>query len=221
MRAFLLACVLALQMSLAFAEWEGVVEEVVSGDTLKVNYEGGLYYVRLYGVEAPKLGQPYGMMAKNATSKLVLGRSVDVRRVYADGNTDVAIVYVHDQYSIQAYLTGAGLAWVHGAVCREDICARWQSMESQARNASYGLWASANPIPPWNWKAMQTVKKKPVVRKRKKPARKRRRIVVRQIQAEKPVENAAVQPEASKAQTPQSVSPVVPKPVPATMPSAS
>ncbi len=211
MRAFLLACFLALQMPVAFAEWAGVVEEVVSGDTLKVNYEGGLYYVRLYGVEAPKLSQPYGMMAKEATSNLVLGRSVDVHRVYADGNVDVAIVYVHDQYSVQAYLAGAGLAWVHNAACQEDICVRWQSMETQARDAEHGLWASANPIPPWNWKASQTVKKKPVVRK-KKPVRKPvRRIAVRRVQAEKPVENAA-QPATPEVQAPP-VPTFVPKPV--------
>ncbi|MBR6000969.1 MAG: nuclease, partial [Oxalobacter sp.] len=68
MRAFLVACFLALQMPFAFADWEGVVEEVVSGDTMKVNYEGGLYYVRLYGVASPKLSQPYGAAAKEAVS---------------------------------------------------------------------------------------------------------------------------------------------------------
>ena len=212
MRAFLLACFLALQMPMAFAEWSGVVEEVVSGDTLKVNYEGGLYYVRLYGVEAPKLNQPYGGAAKEATSNLVLGRSVDVNRIYADGNVDVAIVYVHDQYSVQAYLTGAGLAWVHNAACKEDICVRWQSMETQARDAEYGLWASANPVPPWNWKTTQAVKKKTVVRKKKKPVRRpMRRAAARQVQAEKTVD--AVQPETPQVQTTSPAPAFVPKPV--------
>ncbi|MBO4790148.1 MAG: thermonuclease family protein [Oxalobacter sp.] len=178
MRAFLVACFLALQMPFAFADWEGVVEEVVSGDTMKVNYEGGLYYVRLYGVASPKLSQPYGAAAKEAVSNLVLGRSVDVHRMYADGNTDVAIVYVHDQYSVQAHLAGAGLAWVHSGSCTDEICTSWQSMQQQARDASYGLWASANPVAPWNWKVQPTVKKKPVVVKKKKPAK---RIVRRRV----------------------------------------
>ncbi len=213
MRSVLLACFLVLQMPLAFAEWEGVVEEVVSGDTLKVNYEGGLYNVRLYGVAAPKLSQPYGAAAKEATSNLVLGRSVDVHRLYADGNTDVAIVYIHDQYSIQAYLTGAGLAWVHNGACKEDICVRWQSMETQARDASHGLWASANPVPPWNWKTSQTVKKKPVVRKKKKPVRKpvKRRIMTRTAQPEKSLET--VENPSAVQKTPAPVESSVPKPV--------
>ena len=216
MRAFLLACFLALQMPMAFAEWSGVVEEVVSGDTLKVNYEGGLYYVRLYGVAAPKLSQPYGAAAKEATSNLVLGRSVDVNRIYADGNVDVAIVNVHDQYSVQAYLTGAGLAWVHNAACNEDICVRWQSMETQALDAGYGLWASANPVPPWNWKATTAVKKKPVVRKKKKPVRKplKRRTAVRQEQPEKTVETVVDLPEKQQPATPVPASSPAPKPVP-------
>lgn len=219
MRAFLLACFLALQMPIAFAGWSGVVEEVVSGDTLKVNYEGGLYNVRLYGVEAPKLNQPYGVTAREATSNLTLGRSVDVHRVYADGNTDVAIVYVHDQFSIQAYLTGAGLAWVYQAVCKYESCANWQSMQAQAKDAEHGLWASANPVPPWNWKASQTVKKKPVVRKKKPIKKLTKRSVVRQVQADKPIENAVIHPEMPKVQSQQSASPAVPafipKPVPA------
>ncbi len=201
MRAFLLACFLALQMPLAFAEWSGVVEEVVSGDTLKVNYEGGLYHVRLYGVAAPKLNQPYGLAAKHATSNLVLGRSVDVHRMYADGNTDVAVVYIHDQYSIQAYLTGAGLAWVHPATCKDDICARWQSMETQAQEASHGLWAGSNPVPPWHW-GVKTLaaKKKPVVRKTRKPVRKPvKRMVSNQEQQDKTMENTVNPPEMQKA----------------------
>ena len=200
-------------MPLAFAEWEGVVEEVVSGDTLKVNYEGGLYNVRLYGVEAPKLSQPYGVAAKDATSNLVLGRSVDVHRIYADGNTDVAIVYIHDQYSIQAYLTGAGLAWVHSADCREDICVRWQSMETQAREAEQGLWASANPVPPWNWKTAPAVKKKPVIRRKKKVGRRKpvRWKIASTVQSEKTVETAVNPPEVQK--TPVPVESSAPEPV--------
>lgn len=212
MRAFLLACFLALQMPIAFAGWSGVVEEVVSGDTLKVNYEGGLYNVRLYGVEAPKLNQPYGVMAREATSNLTLGRSVDVHRVYADGNTDVAIVYVHDQFSIQAYLTGAGLAWVHQAVCKYESCANWQSMQAQAKDAEHGLWASANPVPPWNWKASQTVKKKPVVRKKKPIKKPVKQVVARQtVQTDHVAEPAAGTLEIQKTQLPASSSPA-PKP---------
>ncbi len=178
MKSMLMACFLALQMPFAFAEWSGVVEQVVSGDTIKVNYEGHLYSVKLYGVAAPKLNQPYGTAAKEATRNLVLGRSVTVNRIYADGATDVGVVYVHDQYSVQAYLAGSGLAWVQNSACSYEYCAKWQSMENQARNAGRGLWSRSNPIPPWNWGAKTQGAKKKIapkyMKKSVKKAKKRR-----------------------------------------------
>lgn len=175
MKSFLMTCFLAVQMPLALANWQGTVEQVVTGDTLKVNYQGGLYNVRLYGVAAPKANQSYGPSAREATSKVVLGRTVDIERIYADGNTDVAIVYIHDQYSVQSYLAGSGLAWVNGNQCTLEVCSKWQSMQDQARDAERGLWSEANPVPPWNYGRTKVVRKKSVKPKAKKPVQKVRK----------------------------------------------
>ena len=187
-----MTCFLALQMPLAFADWHGVVERVLSGDTIMVNYQGGLYNVRLYGVATPKNGQSYGPTAREATSRVVMGRDVDVQRIYADGNTDVAIVYIHDQYSLQSYLTGSGLAWVNESNCSYDVCSNWLSMQEQARDAERGLWSEANPIAPWNWRSAVKTKKKAhkpkVVHKQKK-----RHYAHRKVTGENPSAEAAVQ----------------------------
>ena len=176
MKSFLMTCFLAVQMPLALANWQGVVEQVVSGDTLRVHYQGGLYDVRLSGVATPKINQSYGPSDKDATSKVILGRSVDVERIYADGNTDVAIVYIHDQYSVQSYLAGSGLAWVNGRQCTVEVCSKWQTMQDQARSAQRGLWADANPVPPWNWGVRSKLVKKKVNRqKAKKPVMRARK----------------------------------------------
>ncbi len=162
-------------MPLALANWQGTVEQVVTGDTLRVNYQGGLYNVRLYGVAAPKANQSYGPSAREATSKVVLGRTVDIERIYADGNTDVAIVYIHDQYSVQSYLAGSGLAWVNGNQCTLEVCSKWQSMQDQARDAERGLWSDANPVPPWNYGRSKVAKKKPLKPKAKRTVHKARK----------------------------------------------
>lgn len=196
MKSFLMTCFLAVQMPLAFANWQGVVEQVVTGDTYRVNYQGGLYDVRLYGVAAPKGNQSYGLSARLAASKVILGRSVDIERIYADGNTDVAIVYIHDQYSVQSYLTGSGLAWVNGRQCTLDVCSKWQTMQDQSRDAQRGLWSEANPVPPWNWgaRARSVVKKKVHRQKVKKPVLKVRKRVAAQKVAKvaAPVQDTAV-----------------------------
>ncbi len=199
MKSFLMTCFLAVQMPLALANWQGTVEQVVTGDTLKVNYQGGLYNVRLYGVAAPKANQSYGPSAREATSKVVLGRTVDIERIYADGNTDVAIVYIHDQYSVQSYLAGSGLAWVNGNQCTLEVCSKWQSMQDQARDAERGLWSEANPVPPWNYGRTKVVRKKSVKPKAKKPVQKVRKQSIQHDGAQPPagasVENRGAMPE--------------------------
>ena len=46
--------------------WPGVVLSVHDGDTLRVrNEQGRVINIRLWGVDAPELGQPYGKASRN------------------------------------------------------------------------------------------------------------------------------------------------------------
>ena len=57
--------------------WQGVVDQVVDGDSLKIRHESGrVYNVQLYGVRTPQLSQPSGLEAKEAARKLVEGKAV-------------------------------------------------------------------------------------------------------------------------------------------------
>lgn len=186
MRSFLLFCVLVFQVPFALA-WQGVVDQVVDGDTLKVRHESGkVYNVQLYGVRTPWLSQPGGPEAKDASRKLVGGKSVNVQvvNVNPDGTT-VGVVAINDQYSLQAFLVGSGMAWVYDGHCDLKMCTQWNAMEQQARTAERGLWKDPNPVAPWKWRAgskKTTAAKKKTVVKRKRPVKRR-----------KPVAKAAVQ----------------------------
>lgn len=176
-RSWVLFCLLAVQAPLALA-WQGVVTQVIDGDSLKIRHESGrIYDVRLYGVDSPELAQKSGPEARAAAKKLVEDRAVDVQVVNVDPNgTTIAVVAINDQYSLQAFLVGSGMAWVYEGHCDLRICAQWQSMEKQAKGAGRGLWADSHPVPPWKWREQRHATKKAAP---KKPVVKKRRVVKR------------------------------------------
>ncbi len=169
MRSFLLFCVLIFQVPFALA-WQGVVDQVIDGDSLKVRHESGrVYNVQLYGVRAPQLSQP--------ARKIVEGKSVNVQVINVNpGGSTVAVVAINDQYSLQAFLVGSGMAWVYDGHCDLKMCTQWNAMEQQARTAGRGLWKDPNPVAPWKWRAgskKTTAAKKKAAVKRKKPIKRK------------------------------------------------
>ena len=199
MRSLLLFCLLAVQIPFAFA-WQGVVDHVVDGDTLKVRHENGkIYTVELYGVRSPKLSQPFGTEAKRAAGKLVEGKSVGIRAINVNPNgTTVGVVAINDQYSLQAFLVGSGMAWVYDGHCDLKMCTRWNAMEKQARTAGRGLWKDDNPVAPWKWhvgsRKTDAAKTKTPVR-RKKTA-KRKKTLAKPVEQDKTAADIAVDEQA-------------------------
>lgn len=54
---------------------------------------------------------------------------------------------------VNEIMVRAGLAWVYDQYCAdEDICADLRQAETEARTARRGLWAQADPTPPWVWR---------------------------------------------------------------------
>ena len=179
-KSLLLFCLLVMQAPFALA-WQGVVDRVISGDSLKIRHDSNhIYDVRLYGVDSPELTQTNGLAARDAAKKLVEGKSVDVQVINIDPNGEaIAVVYINDQYSLQAFLVGSGWAWVYDGHCDLKICKQWQSMETQAKAASRGLWIDPHPVAPWKWREQRYATgkaapvKQPAVKKRKTAKRKK------------------------------------------------
>lgn len=97
--------------------WQGVVDQVVDGDSLKIRHESGrVYNVQLYGVRTPQLSQPSGLEAKEAARKLVEGKSVNVQVINVNPNgSTVAVIAINDQYQSSGisrrFRYGMGLRW--------------------------------------------------------------------------------------------------------------
>lgn len=123
------------------------------GDSLRIRQpDGRAVAVRLYGVDCPELGQPYGDAARDLTGRLV-GQMVEVQPTGGRSwRRTVAVIVLPDGGTLQAALVGAGLAWVDGRFCSRPECDDWRQAQAQAREARRGLWADEGAVPPWIWR---------------------------------------------------------------------
>lgn len=120
------------------------VREVLDGDTLDVDAGGVRLRVRLFGVDAPEIGEPCAAEAAARLAALA-GDAVrlraDVRQEDRFGR-ELRYVYTADGGSIDATLIAEGLAvaWRDDGALRDDLVA----LEQEARAARRGcLWEDA------------------------------------------------------------------------------
>jgi len=152
---FLLLC-LALGVPATPAHaYPARVVEVTDGDsiTIETPHGGDRVKVRLHGIDAPELDQPYGQAVKEFVVSAVLFKEVLVRHTRQDTDRDgrvVAVVDIAGLGNLQGMLLEAGLAWVWPKYCRD--CKDWEAMQAAAKSQKRGLWADENPVPPWRWR---------------------------------------------------------------------
>jgi len=132
--------------------WSGEVVGVADGDTITALNNGKRERIRLYGIDTPEKRQAFGKKAKQFTSSMVFGKTVEVKIKDIDryGRT-VGLVYVDGQ-SLNEALVKVGYAWVYRRYCKEDFCKDWLSFEGVARDGKIGLWSEPNPLPPWDFR---------------------------------------------------------------------
>lgn len=134
-------------------DFTGKVVNVLDGDTIDVQWEGGRERIRLNGIDAPEKGQDFGRRAKEFTDNLVYGKDVRVETIGTDkyGRT-IGDVFLSDGTQLNKELVGGGLAWWY---CRHSSNQELKLLEIEAREAKRGLWKDPVPIPPWVYRKLQ------------------------------------------------------------------
>jgi len=137
------------------AQFTGRVITVADGDTITVlTSDKRQVKIRLYGVDCPEYGQPFGARAKQATLDAAHRKKVTVQPMDTDnyGRT-VAIVIMPGGRSLNEHLVREGMAWVYTRYCtQEEICGPLRKLEQAAKGQRRGLWADRAPLPPWEWR---------------------------------------------------------------------
>jgi len=136
----------------AEAVLNGRVDKVLDGDSVVVRQGDRRYEIRLWGVDCPEYGQPYGAEAREESTRLLAGRSVRVEVKSRDKYGRYVGVMHLGGMNVNEQLIRRGAAWVYSRYCRERICTTWKGLEERARDGRVGLWAQKRPIQPWRWR---------------------------------------------------------------------
>ena len=125
------------------------VLRVKDGDSLVVDSGGYQVDVRLAGIDAPESRQPSGDEARSVLSSLVAGKEIELRLVGGDAYRRVVAHILVDGIDVNAEMVRRGLAWVPRDY---DPPPHLLRREDEARASGVGLWAEAEPTPPWVWR---------------------------------------------------------------------
>jgi endonuclease YncB( thermonuclease family) len=140
----------------------GRVVRVSDGDTLVIlrpgNSQSG---VRLSGIAAPEINQPYGRQSRDNLTGLVAGKFVVVDDTRRDpsGRIEGKVLLGNQDMNLEQIQTG--LAWYDpsaASVLSETDRELYAAAEAEARAAGRGLWADPHPVPPWEWRILERKK---------------------------------------------------------------
>ena len=156
---FILGCLLPAFPALA---WEGMVRAVHDGDTVTLAPGGACnssLSIRLYGIDAPELGQAGGPESREALARILPPESlVEVVPLGQDRYNRVVALLIRKGKNVNARMLESGHAWLFKRYCRAKFCREWARMEKSARSARRGLWADEAAVPPWQWRKQRRVK---------------------------------------------------------------
>lgn len=125
------------------------VVSVHDGDTITCLENKVQHKIRLNGIDAPELKQAHGNDAKKFASAMVFSKRVRIVVQDIDRYKRLVGDVVLGEKRLNYEVVRAGWAWHYTQYSKDPNLA---TLEKQARAAKKGLWASANPVAPWDWR---------------------------------------------------------------------
>lgn len=131
----------------------GTVTAVHDGDTLTLSTASTTEHVRLQGIDAPELAQPFGDAARQSLSQQSLNQTVRVAYAQRDRyDRLLGQIFTADCTDVNQQMLDAGMAWFYTAYACELESARrsrYEAAEAQAHAQRRGLWSQSQPMAPW------------------------------------------------------------------------
>lgn len=134
------------------AQLEGTCVGVSDGDSFHLELPGGeRVRVRLFGIDAPEREQEYALQARKMLGRLIYSKVIRVEVMDIDKyGRYVGKVYAGARY-VNRYMLKRGMAWLYCHYAgRDELLV---SAEASARVAGRGIWASASPLRPRNFRS--------------------------------------------------------------------
>ena len=134
------------------------VVSVHDGDTvLCIDDDKSQHKVRLFGIDAPEIGQAFGTKSRDKLAEIVKGRTVEVEAHGEDRYGRTLARLEAAGKDVNREMVKAGLAWHYARYSDDSTLA---AAQRDARSAKRGLWADKKPVPPWEWRATERDRKK-------------------------------------------------------------
>lgn len=152
----ILLLVALLGASPAFATtFTARVVRVKDGDSIVVERHDvkRISEVRLAGIDAPELAQPWGIQARSGLRRIVLGKDVTVEVTDRDRyGRLVGKVWLGKAY-VNAAMTLSGNAWAFDRYMPDKAI---RAGQEEARRRKRGLWGlpAEQQVPPASWRAL-------------------------------------------------------------------
>lgn len=152
MKRYILALAIAAVSPCALADFSGKVVAVADGDTLTILRDREQIKIRLAEIDAPEKAQAYGQRAKQSLSDLCFGRQAAIQEHGRDryGRTIGRVNCAGADANAEQ--VRRGMAWVYDRYASDPAL---YDLQREARAAHRGLWADAQPTPPWDWRKRQ------------------------------------------------------------------
>ena len=140
---------------------DGVFTEVKEAGAVVLDYGGGSYDIRLYGIEPPADGQLFAIEAKEYVRARLLGQAGGIRFKHrnAEGEMVSRVFYHPDgnpaaaERDLAVDLVAAGLAWTRpGESYRPEVAGAVDPLTAallEAQTARRGIWSTTAPVAPW------------------------------------------------------------------------
>ncbi|KQW36840.1 thermonuclease family protein [Rhizobacter sp. Root404] len=127
-----------------------LVVGISDGDTIKVRCaDQPQKVIRLAEIDAPEKAQAFGQRSKEMLSTLCFKKQAEIRPSTRDryGRTVARVICTGTDAN--AAMVRSGMAWAYTRYLTDP---KIQAMEIVAHRERLGLWADANPVPPWEWR---------------------------------------------------------------------
>ena len=147
----IIATIAALVLCFA-PPFQAVVVSVHDGDTITVRTDETIK-IRINGIDAPELKQPFGQASKQAMSGLVYGKTVTVKPDKKDRYGRLLARVEIGGKDTSLTMVNLGMAHWYEAYAKHDT--QLQSAQSKAKGAKTGIWSDPDTIAPWVFRKQQ------------------------------------------------------------------
>ena len=128
----------------------GVVVGVHDGDTMRIRTTHETIKVRLFGIDAPEIGQPFARASKEKLSALTFGKTV---RLISHGKDNygrlLAEVLLADKTNVNREMVRTGMALYFRRYTQSRLL---EAVENEARRERRGVWSDDSTVPPWEYR---------------------------------------------------------------------